>query len=104
MGLISRVSSRTYRGGQKNMTTQLRKFDDELMDKEMLYRNLVEKTYNQQLEDFDNEGEYNNYLEQKEDMIYDMTVCGPERLMQRRKEIDAYQKQNELQIRNTRNT
>merc|ERR1711976_312129 len=71
-----------------------RKFEDEILDKEMNFRKLVERVYNQQESNFSNPEDYGNYLEEKEEKIYKLTYDSTETMKSILKEIEEHQKEN----------
>lgn len=83
----------------KQAKFRTREFEDETMDKEMHFRRLVERVYNKQQDDFNSVFEYNNYVEDNENKIYDLTYGNSFRLKSLLKEIEEFQKGNLLIIR-----
>merc|ERR1712066_880813 len=50
-----------------------REFEDETTDKEMWFRKFIEKVYNKQSSEFETMADYNQYVEDKENKIYEFT-------------------------------
>ena len=75
-----------------------REFEDETTDKEMHFRKLVEKVYNKQPGEFETTADYNQYVEEKENKIYEFTYGNSFRMKSILKEIEEFQKENRKTI------
>lgn len=71
-------------------------FEDHLVEKEIDIRKRVIKDFNKREEDFDSLGEYNNYLEEVETIIFNLT--NDIDVKETNERIDAYKKENAKQI------
>merc|ERR1712223_1516688 len=65
----------------------------------MHFRKLIEKTYNKQPDEFETTAQYNQYVEDKEDIIYKFTYGDSSRMKHILKEIEEYEKENRKNIR-----
>jgi len=70
-------------------------FDDPAVDKEVFVRTKLLKVYNKREADFSSEGEYDNYLEKIEELVW-ATMDNEEWA---KDEIASYERQNQLLIR-----
>jgi len=70
-------------------------FDDPLVDREVHIRKSVMKVFNKRFEDFDDESDFNNYLEDVEELILGLIANEPWAKEHR----DKYAKENQLDIR-----
>ena len=71
-------------------------FEDHLVEKEIDIRKRVLKDFNKREEDFDSLRDYNNYLEEVEEIIFNLT--NDIDVKETNERIDAYKKENAKQI------
>ena len=84
---------------KNNFRVQL--FEDACVEKEVDIRKRILKDYNKKEEDFSSLREYNDYLEEVEDIIFNLTN-GVD-VESTKKRIDDYKRQNQTQIKKNRN-
>jgi len=76
-----------------------RQFKDETLDKEMWFRKLIEDAYNKQQNEFESVIAYNQYVEDKETKIYELTYGDRSKIKILLKEIDEFKRENSKTIR-----
>jgi len=75
---------------RNNFRVQL--FEDPMVEKEVDIRRRILRDYNKREEDFGSLAEYNDYLEEIEDIVYNL--CNNIEIIETNKRIEAYKRDN----------